>query len=145
MLLDSQLLFSEELAVTAAANATNVYDAGDVRDIGAGEDLYVFGLVTTTMDDTGDDSTLTVNLVTDDNSALSSASVVQELFTFSATSPAGTILYAKISPEAATAFERYVGIAFAPAGGDLSAGAFTVGIVKDIQMIRNYASGFSIQ
>lgn len=144
MLMDNELLFCEDLAVTAAANATNVVDLGVARDVGVGENLYVMVAVTETMDDASDNSTLTVNLVTDDNAALTSPATVTALVTIPATTAAGTIYYVRLPVETTVAYQRFLGIAFAPANGDLSAGKFTVGLVKDIQKYKSYDSGFTI-
>jgi hypothetical protein len=40
-ILDRQILFSNEQAITATAASTDVVDLGANRDIGAGEPLYV--------------------------------------------------------------------------------------------------------
>lgn len=144
MLMDAELLFSEAQAITAAADSTNVVDLGVARDIGVGEELYIMVLVTTTLDDAGDDSTLTVSLVTDDNAALSSDAVVQELVTIPATTAAGTVYFFRLTPEILEAYQRYIGLAYTLSGGNLSAGAITAGIVKDIQKYKDYASGFTI-
>ena len=143
MIMDSQLLFSDEQAVTAAADSTNVVDLGVARDIGI-SDLWLFLLVTETMDDTGDDSTLAVTLVTDDNAALSSDSVVMSLVTIPALTAAGTIYFWRIPTEILVAYERYLALAYTPGNGNLSAGKFTAGIVKDIQHWTAFASGFSV-
>lgn len=141
MIIDAQLELSSAQAVTAAAASTNTIDLGAARDIGVGEELYVVGIVTTAMTDTGSDSTLAVKLQADDNTAFSSATDVQSLFTFSATSPAGTIKIARLQP---ASYERYLRGYYTPAGGDLSGGAFDLFITKDIQKYRDYASGFTV-
>jgi len=141
MIIDAQLELSSAQAVTAAAASTNIVDLGAVRDIGTGEELYLVGVVTTTMDDTGDNSTLAVTLETDDNASFSSATSLQTLFTFPAVSAAGTIRYARIQP---AAFERYIRGYYTPANGNLSAGAFDLFVTKDIQKYQSYASGFTV-
>lgn len=144
MILDNELMFCEDLAVTAAADATNVIDLGTARDLGIGEEMYIFLSVTETMDDASDDSTLQVDLVTDDNAALSSDTVVATLVTIPATTAAGTFYVFRVPPAVLAEYEQYLGLAFTPANGNLSAGKFTAGIVKDIQHVQNFASGFSI-
>lgn len=144
MILDSQLLFSEEQAITAAADSTNVVDLGIARNIGVGEELYIFILVTTAFTDSGSDSTLNVDLVTDDNAALSSDSVVMDLVTIPALAAAGTYYTFRVPPAILNAYERYIGLAYTPANGNLSTGSITAGIVKEVQNAAIYASGFSI-
>lgn len=144
MILDADLLFSEDQAITSAADSENVIDLQAVRDIGVGEALYIFVAVTETFDDAGDDSTLKIDLVTDDNESLTSDSVVQTLVTLDALTAAGTIHYFRVPPENLNAYERYIGLAYTPANGNLSAGKITAGIVKDIQAVKEYASGYSI-
>ncbi len=144
MILDAENLFCEEQAVTAEADSTNVIDLGVARNIGVGEPLFIFLNVTETMDDSGDDSTLNVDLVTDDNAALSSDAVVMDLVTIPATTAAGTQYIFRIPPAILESYQRYIGLHFTPANGNLSAGKFTAGIVKDVQATQDYASGFSI-
>lgn len=145
MLLDKQNQFSNAQAVTAAAISANVIDLGPlsggnlIRDIGAGEELGVLIRVDTTMDDTGDDSTLIVTLESDDNVGLSSATVHQTITTFAALSAANTQLYVPILPGA---YQRYLGLRYTPgAGGNLSAGAFSAWLVRGKFDTRVYASG----
>lgn len=144
MILDKQLEFSSEQAVTASAASTNVIDLGVARDIGVGEELYIRIGVTETMDDSGDDSTLTVSLQTDDNEAFNSASTVATLVVIPAVTAAGTEYFIKVPIATLNAFERYIRLYYTTTGGDLSAGKFDANIVKDIQKYTNYASGFSI-
>lgn len=144
MFLDAQNLFSNAQAITAAANSTNVIDTRDVRDIGSGEDIYIFLTVTTSFTDSGSDSTLAVALVTDDNAALSSPATVRTLVTLPALTAAGTTLYFKLEAENLVAFQRYIGLVYTPAGGNLTTGSITAGLVRGIQQDRKYASGFSI-
>ena len=141
MILDAELMFSEDQAVTASAASTNYIDLGVARDIGNGENLYLVLLVTETMDDAGDDSTLAVTLQTDDNTSFSSATTLETLTTFAALTAAGTVVYKRIDP---ASYERYIRLYYTTANGDLSAGKFTAFITKDIQKYADYASGYSI-
>ncbi len=142
MKLDAELMFSEDQAVTAAAASTNVIDLCAIRDIGAGENLYIGVLVTETFDDTGDDSTLAVTLETDDADTFGSATTLATLTTFATLTPAGTILYRRINPD--ENYERFIRLYYTPAGGNLSAGKVTAFIAKDVQNYRHYAAGYSI-
>lgn len=144
MLLDKQLMFSEDQAITAAADSTNVIDLSSVRDVGRGEELYIALTVTETFADSGSDSTLTVELQTDDNAAMSSEAIVQSLVTLAALTAAGTQLFFRLPNEALVAYQRYLALKFTPNNGNLSAGKITAGIVKSIQKSVAYPSGFSI-
>lgn len=144
MILDAQLEFSSEQAVTAAAASTNIVDLGVARDIGVGEETYIRIGVTETMDDTGDDSTLAVTLETDDNEAFASASTIATLVTIPAVTLAGTEYYIKLPIAITQAYQRYIRLQYTPSGGDLSAGKFDANIVKDIQKYTDYPSGYSI-
>lgn len=142
MIIDNELLFSKSQAITATADSTNVIDLGAVRDIGVGEDLYVFAILKETLNDSsGTDATLSVGLNTDDNAALSSDTALQTLFSFAHGNAAGTIKYARINP---ASFERYIGLVYTVASGPFDAGKITAGITKDIQKYTAYASGFTI-
>lgn len=145
MILDGQNMFSEAQAITAAAVSTNAIDTSVARDIGTGEGLYVMVQCDVAMTDSGSDSTLAIALVTDSDPALGSAAVIDTLVTLPALTAAGTTLYFKIDPEKLVAFERYIGLSFTPAGGNLTTGSFTAGLVRNIQKSQNYpASGFSV-
>lgn len=142
MILDDQLLFSEAQAITSTADSTNVIDLSNVRDIGVGEDLFIFAVLTEALNDSsGTDATLSVGLTTDDNASLSSDTALQTLFTFAHGNAAGTFKYARINP---ASFERYIGLVYTVANGPFDAGKVTAGIVKDIQKYTSYASGFTI-
>ena len=142
MIIDSQLLFSNEQTITSTAASTNVVDLGAVRNLGVGEDLYLVVGVDVAMDDSGSDSTLAVTIETDDNEGFNSATVAQSIGTFSALSVAGTRLVAKLQPDKIN--ERYMRLKYTPGTGDLSAGKFTAFLAKDIQAFTAYADGITI-
>lgn len=144
MYIDAQCLLSSAQAVTAAANSTNVYDLGVTRNIGAGEDLYIFTKVDVAMTDTGSDSTIAVTLVTDDNASLSSTATIQTLYTFPATSAVGTMYVTKLPTKTNVPYERYIAVAYTPANGNLTTGSFTTGIVSGKQFNQLFASGYTI-
>lgn len=142
MILDSQLVFSDAQAITAAAASTNTIDLGAARDIGGGEQFFIVVTVVTAFTDTGSDSTLAVALQTDDNTSFSSATSSQVIGTFSALSAVGTTLYMPIAP--ARANERYIRLYYTPAGGDLSTGAVDAYIAKDLARFNPYADAITI-
>lgn len=148
MFMDADLLFSDAQAVTAAAASTNYYDTGplatgNARNLGVGEELYIAISVDTTFADTGSNSTLTVALETDDNTSFSSAAVVATLLTIPALAAAGTIYFVRMPIETTVPYERYLRIYYTPNNGDLSAGAVTAAIVKDISAYKSYVGGWS--
>jgi len=142
MILDAQLLFMDAAAVTAAAASTNYVDLSVARDIGVGEDLYVFVSVDTALTDSGSNSVTDVYAWYDTTTTFT-PDATQRLFTIPAVAAAGSIYYAKLSPMISTLY-RYVELYFDPIGSDLTAGAFTAGIVKDIQRNIAYADGITI-
>lgn len=144
MILDDQLTFSSAQAVTATADSQNVIDSSVARDLGVGDDLYVMATVTTAFTDTGSDSGLTLALVTDDNSTLSSDNVLQTLGTIPALAAAGATYFFKISPAFVNAFERYLGLTYTPTNGNLTTGAITAGIVNGIQRNKMYPANYSV-
>jgi len=142
MLIDKLLMFSEAQAITAAAASTNSLDMGPARDIGVGEDLYVFINVDVAMTDGGSDSTLTVDLYGDSTTSFTPDGK-QTLFTIPAVSAAGTQYFAKISPDFAAQY-RYLELYYTPNTGNLTTGSFTAGIINGIQKAKMYAKGYVI-
>lgn len=142
MILDSQLLFSDAQALTAAAASTNLIDLAIARDIGTGEDLYVVVTVDVALTDTGSNSTVTVDFQTDDNASFTSNTTAQTLFTIAAVAAAGTVHIAKLGPTLIN--ERYGRLFYTMNNGDLSAGSVTAVIVKDAQRYVSYANGYTI-
>lgn len=138
MIMDKQNLFSDAQAVTATALSTNIMDLGKAGlNMGVGEELYLVCIVDTTLDDSGDDSTITVTLETDSVEAMDSAAVLLTLGTFAANAAAGSRLVQRIPVSAA--YERYIGVRYTAANGSLSAGAFTTFLTKNIDAYTNYA------
>lgn len=140
---DAQGLFSDAQTITSSAASTNTIDLGAVRDIGTGEDLYVMVTVDTTMDDTGDNSSLTVALQGDSSTSFTPDGT-QDLFTIPALSAAGTKFFAKLDPNSAPLQYRYIRLNYTPNNGDLSAGAFTAALVEGIEQLKYYASGYTV-
>lgn len=141
MFVDSQLLFSDAQAVTAAAGSTNTIDFGAVRDIGVGEPLYVVVVCDVAMTDSGSDSTLAVALETDSTTTFT-PDATRTLFTFSALSAVGTTKIARLGPDDINL--QYARLKYTPAGGDLSTGSFTAFITHDIQKYVSYADAITV-
>lgn len=144
MYVDAQTLFSDGQAVTATANSENVIDLKVARDIGIGQAMWIFLLVTEAMTDSGSDSTVAVSLVTDDNSSLSSPATVQTLVTIPATTAAGTLYVFPLPAATVNAYQQYLGLTYTVAGGNLTTGKFTAGLTTDIQSWTAYASGYTV-
>lgn len=143
MYLDKQLLFSEAQNVFSAGvtvTSTNVIDLIKTgQDIGVGEELFIVVQVTTAF--VGGTS-ITFNLVTDDNSGISSAALVNTLGVLTIAQLAiNTEWHFRIPPVLAVAMERYAAINYVSTGTS-TAGAVTTGIVKDIQRWKSYPSNF---
>jgi len=142
MLVDKLLLFSEAQALTASAASTNQLDMKSVRDIGIGEDLYVFLNVDVALTDSGSNSTISVYLYGDSTTTFTPDGS-QLLFTVAATAAAGTQYVAKISPDMAAQY-RYLELYYTMNNGDLTTGTVTAGIVSGIQKAKIYAKGYTI-
>lgn len=142
MILDALALFSDAQALTATANSTSSIDlTKTAQNIGVGENMYVHINVDVAFTDGSSDSTITVTLVTDDNAALSSPTTVQTLGTFAALSAIGTRLIARIQPGT---FERYIGLVYTTANGNLTTGSVTAALVHDVDAYTSYAKGYTI-
>lgn len=76
MFIDAQLLFSDAQAVTADARSTNVVDLGVGRTLFDGEPLAVVVVIDVGADYTTTDETYAFQVRTDDNSSMSSPTVV---------------------------------------------------------------------
>jgi hypothetical protein len=147
MLLDAANLFSDAQVVTTGSEngviSTSSIDLGAAAvNIGAGERLWVVISIDTAMTSGSSDDTLTVDLVTDDNAGINSATLIQTLGVFPAVSAAGTRIIAPVPFNAA--YERYIALRYTAATGALTAGAFTAFITKDIDSYKSYPKGYTI-
>lgn len=142
MILDAQLLFSDAQAITAAADATNYIDLGVAKDIGVGQDLWVFTSVDVAMTDAGSNSTLSVSAIWDSTTTFT-PDASQLLYIIPAVSAIGAIFFGHVNPQVSTLY-RYMSLTYSPNNGDLSTGTFTSGIVLDIQKNIAYANAITI-
>lgn len=149
MYTDAQLTFSDAQAVTAQAGSTNVVDTGPLfsgitgRNLGMGERVWVAVTVDVALTDAGSDSTVSVELQTDDNAAFSSAALVSTLGTIPALAAAGSSYFFPLPPATdAIPYERYIRLRYTPNNGNLSTGTFTASITKDISAYTSTPGGY---
>ena len=141
MITDRLLQPSVAQAITAAAASTDYIDLGVARDIGAGENLYVVVTVDVAFTDASSNSTLTVAAQYDSTTTFT-PDETQTLFTIPALAAAGSVYVARIQPSQAA--YRYLQLYYTPNNGDLSTGSVSASIVKDVDVQKYYASGFTI-
>jgi hypothetical protein len=140
MLMDIQNRFSNAQAITGSAGSTDIVDLGtDGRNIGVGEELYLVAIVTTAFTDSGSDSTVTVNLETDDNPSMSSPTTILNAGTFAALSAVGSRLIVRLP---VAAYERYLGVRYTVANGNLTTGGITTFLTKNIDAYTNYQNNY---
>lgn len=143
MICDAFLQLSNAQAVTSAAGSTNNVDLGAVRDIGSGEDLYLVVTVTTTLTDGGSNTGTAVAIEGDSTTSFTPDGTVT-VFTFAQAAAAGTTKICKLSPTSAPLQYRYIRLKYTPAGADLTGGAFSAYITKDVQNFVAYADNVAI-
>lgn len=143
MFLDAHNYFSDAQAITAAAGSTNTIDLGAVRDIGTGENVYVFVSVDVAFTDAGSDSTLTVALEGDSTTTFTPDGT-QDLFTIPALAAIGNIYYAKLSPGSAPLQYQYIRLKYTPNNGNLSTGSVTAGLIVGEFKAPAYAKNYTI-
>lgn len=140
--IDAELLLSDAQAVTASAASTNIYDASAARNLGVGKPIYAVARVATAFTDAGSDSTVTVKLEADDDSAFGSVDATQTLGTFAALSAVGTRLIAAIQPDILN--KRYFRGYYTLANGNLSTGAIDLAITLDPDLWAAYPDNVTI-
>lgn len=143
MLIDTKELLSDEQAITSDAISTNVIDlipnggainAGDTGgpsanttvNIGAGKPLYLYMLVTTTLDTAAEGGTLDVTVESDDNTSLSSATVHMTLAQVAEATLVAGYWIAKGIPLTPGSYQRYLGVRYNVNDAD----AFTSGKIS---------------
>lgn len=146
MILDTQAEFSDSQAVTSTAISTNVMDLGAtnaLKDLGAGEPVYLVVQTVVAATDVGSDATLTITLESDSTADLATSATVHYstgALAFAAFSPAGTTLVAIRLP--AGSYERYLGVRYTVASGPLTAGQFDAFLTKDYGKFLSYANNY---
>ena len=150
MLLDKLCQLDAAHAYTAAAVSTNVMDLGPVthnltRDLGGGEPLYLTILVTTSVAATGGSSTTVFTLETDDNTSLTTGTVLWTGPSIAKATLIAGYFYCKNQPIPSAQYERYLGIRFTPTTNDWTAGAVSAWVHagRFSDNVGLYASGVS--
>jgi hypothetical protein len=154
MIMDRQNTFSNDQAITATAISTNVIDLGPlggvtpanlIRDIGAGETLYLHILVTTALDSAGEAATTTVTLESDSTANLATSATVHWTSGSIAEAVVGVAGYwiAKGVPLPSGAYERYLGVRYTIGTENMTSGNVTAWISNNRFDDRTYESGFS--
>lgn len=147
MIQDALLQFSAAQAVTASAPSTNAIDLGAARDLGKGEGVRVDVRCNTTCTAAGA-ATVRFQLQTADDSGFATnlQTIVQTDDIPIAKLTAGASIPLHVDRADPYAARRYMRLNYLVGTGPLTAGAFTAGIVKDIQDPQtSYPSGFAVQ
>lgn len=140
MIFSAQQLFSDDQAITASADSTNVIDLGAPGtpygaaaalndDVGKGAKIPLLVQVTTDMTAAGA-ATLTVNISTGSTTALGTTIASSAVIPV-ADLVAGKQISIDVLPNDIT--ERYLGIEYVVATGPMTAGNITAGIVMGVQ------------
>ena len=134
MILDRENLFDHDVAITVTRNSTDVIDLTKLsgQNVGLGEELFVFVQVQTAFT-AGGAATLQIALVTDDNAALTTPTVLQDQV---AVIPVADLVVGfkinfRVHPS--EALERYLGLVYTVATGPMLTGKIRAGVVRDIQ------------
>lgn len=145
MILDSTNLFSNQQAVTATANSTNVIDLTTARDLGPGREANVFIAVTQDAAAAGA-ATVQFALVAADSADLATNPVVllQTDAVGKAALTAGTQVLRAAVPTSRSHGKRYLGITYTVATGPLTAGKFTAGLALDLQANIAYPEALNV-
>jgi hypothetical protein len=145
MILDDQNTLSDLQAVTATAISANVIDLGPLggiptanltRDIGTGNDLYFYCVVTTTFT-AGGAATLTLTIESDDNVGLASPTVHFTSAVHAVASLVAGFEIAKVELPPAL-YQRYLGARYTIATGPMTAGNLSAYIATGIEQLRYY-------
>jgi hypothetical protein len=142
MILDSSLQLALTQAVTATALSTNVIDIGSARNIGAGDDLYLY-IQTNTAAAAAGNATVNFQLQTSQAQALTSPVTVLDSGAIPIAS-LGANSCLKLKLPTSPAFQEFLALNFLVTNGPLTAGAFSATITRNVDDSAVYPSGFNI-
>ena len=129
MYIDAGLLLDDAAAITVTRDSTNVVDLGvALRDIGAGEQLYVVIVVDEAFTAAGA-ATLTTVLSTGVATTLGTTIISTPAIGKAALTLGRVPIVIPIPPNIA---ERYIGLEYTVATGPMTAGTVTAFIAKDV-------------
>jgi hypothetical protein len=141
MITDAFLRLSDGQALTTTAVSTNTIDLGVARDMGAGEEIYMYFTVPVAL---AGGTSVTFQAITSAAAALTSPTVVgSTAAVVTASLVAGYKAAIRINPALFATGQRYLGAQYT-ISGTYSSGTVTCDIVLDIADFKTYASGFSV-
>lgn len=143
MYVDSQLLFSDAQAITAAAGSTNTIDLSAVRDIGSGRQLFLVVTIDVAFTDGSSDSTLSVAIEGDSTTTIT-PDATDTVLTIPALAAAGAVYVAALSPTLASLQFQYIRLKYTPNNGNLTTGSVTAFLALDVQNAKVYADNITI-
>ena len=141
MITDAFLRLSDGQALTTTAVSTNTVDLGVARDIGAGEDIYVYFTVPVAL---AGGTSVTFQVITSAAANLGTPTVVGSTAAVATASlVAGYKTAVRINPSVFATGQRYLGAQYT-ISGTYTSGTVTADVVHDIADFKTYASGFSV-
>lgn len=149
MRLDKELTFSDAQAVTVSGVSTNVINLGGAFNLGVGREMALEVTLGTIAKGSDADETYTIDLETDDNEGITSASGVgsQPVITIPRLSPAGT-KFSFVLPKSLVAGmtnEQFLRLRYKTTGTNPAVTLDARLVPADhIGNAPTYASGFSI-
>lgn len=146
MILDKNLLFMTNAAITASAASTDVIDLGVLQDLGIGDDpaIAILALITETFTAAGAATLVTSLQGSVDNSAWTDMAMTNAIGKASLVAGAEICRWDLPSLIAGQSPPRYLRMNFTVATGPMTAGKVTAGLLLDRQYNRGYAPGIVI-
>ena len=155
MLLDNNLIFDSNAAITTTRDSTNIIDLVNARDIGDGEELEVLVQVgTTALASTATTTTIQAKImVSTDNSTYTTAALSDAVQIGLTTTGSHILnihmpirrLYSEVAGTGNDAYPRYIKLNYV-ASATLSAGTLTAALIgaRQTNPAAGYPSGFTV-